>query len=36
MTAKTQAYLVHVLTATGAVFAMLAMLEAVVYELLLV
>lgn len=28
MTAKTKAYLVHVLTATGAVFAMLAMLEA--------
>ncbi|MBT8416296.1 MAG: phosphatidylcholine synthase, partial [Silicimonas sp.] len=29
MTIKTQAYLVHLLTATGAVFAMLAMLEAV-------
>ncbi len=29
MTAKTNAYLVHLLTATGAVFAMLAMLEAV-------
>jgi phosphatidylcholine synthase len=29
MTAKTSAYLVHLLTATGAVFAMLAMLEAV-------
>ena len=28
MTAKTHAYLVHLLTASGAVFAMLAMLEA--------